>query len=531
MLYITTPIYYVNAEPHVGTFYTTVVADALMRAHRARFGNYGTVFLTGTDEHGQKIERIARERGVEPKAYCDGIVKQFKSTWKRAGVAYDRFIRTTDADHEAAVAEMWRRMEAAGDIYLGQHEGLYCVGCEDYKTDGDLLPAPDGGAWLCPVHLRPVEHVKEPNYFFRLSKYQQALLDLYDGNPDFVRPATRRNEVVEFVKGGLRDFSVSRTSVKWGIPVPGAPGHVVYVWIDALTNYVTALGGPFAVQAGGPEEEQWRSCVHLIAKDILRFHAVYWPAMLMSAGLPQPRGVLCHGYWTVKGQKMAKGIPATRVDPNAIGMEIGYDPLRYFVLREMPLGEDGDFGYEALLQRRESQLGNDLGNLLQRTVTMAHLFLGGDVPAASPDGELYAAAERARADAERHWDAFAPSRALEATWEMVRAANADIERVRPWDLAKDPVRHVEVPAALAAWCEILVRAALMVAPAMPERAAEMLRQLGRESDEGGWPSANPSWTGGRLRAAVPIFPKIDKAVQRDLVAKWTEAQGAQGAKT
>lgn len=521
--YVTTPIYYVNATPHLGTFYTTVVADALARYHRARYRPESTFFLTGLDEHGQKIERMARERGVEPQAYCDGIAAQFIETWKKFGVSQDDFIRTTSLRHKQAVAEMWGRMNAAGDIYLGEYEGLYCVGCEEAKSEDDLVT--EGGEKVCPVHRRPVERVKEKNYFFRLSKYQDRLLELYE-RPDFIRPEARRNEVAEFVRRGLRDISVSRQTVKWGIPVPGDPRHVIYVWIDALTNYLTALGGPTAVGRGEGRGGFWAGSHHLIAKDILRFHAVYWPAMLMSVGLPMPKSIFCHGYLTVKGQKISKSLPATRVDPNRIAEELGVDPLRYFVLREYAFGGDGDFTYEALLQRYSSDLGNDLGNLLNRTVSMAHRYVAGQVAAAGPgpfDKGLPGLAVRCRREAEEAWERFAPSRALEATWELVRAANGFIEQSAPWAIAKDPNRLVELHDVLGTACEALRWCALMVAPAMPERSREMLRQLGRQDDEGTWP-ADWHWGGGTLAQPAPVFPRFDQERESALLAKWLPAE-------
>ena len=374
--YITTPIYYVNALPHLGTFYSTVVADAMARYHRAR-GN-DTFFLTGLDEHGLKIQRIAAERGISEQAYCDEIAAKFQETWRRVEISNDDFIRTTEKRHIDAVHDLWRRMVAKGDIEPREYEGLYCVGCEEFKSDDEVIV--EDGKKLCPIHRTPVEAVKEKNYFFRLDKYQDYLLGLYE-KPNFIRPDARRNEVQSFVRSGLKPISVSRMtkSVSWGIPVPGDPEHVIYVWIDALTNYLTVLGGPSAVERGEGKGRFWRHAHHIIAKDILRFHAVIEPAMLESAGLPPPKGVFCHGYLTVKGQKISKSIPATRVDPNAIVAELGesfVDPLRYFVLREYTLGGDGDFTYEALFQRYESDLGNDLGNLLNRTVSMVHRYVG-----------------------------------------------------------------------------------------------------------------------------------------------------------
>jgi methionyl-tRNA synthetase len=526
--YVTTPIYYVNATPHLGTFYTTVIADAFARYHRAR--GHETFFLTGLDEHGQKVERIARERGLEPQAYCDGIAAQFQATWKSFELSNDDFIRTTEPRHEAAVAEMWQRLVAAGDIYEREYDGMYCVGCEEAKTEDDVLT--ENGEKICKIHLRPVERVKEKNYFFRLSKYADRLAEWYGRTPSPVQPESRRNEVLSFVKGGLRDISVSRKveSVRWAIPVPGDPTQTVYVWIDALTNYLTVLGGPGAVAEGTGKAALWKSSHHLIAKDILRFHAVYWPAMLWSAGLEPPAEIFCHGYLTVKGLKISKSMPATRVDPNAIGAELGVDALRYFVLREYTFGGDGDFTYEALFQRHESDLGNDLGNLLNRTVSMAHKFVGAELPARERVGAPASAAFAEQASAylqgcQLAWDEFNPSVALQATWSLVRDANAHIERTKPWALAKDPAKRDELVDMLAVCCETLRWAALTVAPAMPAAAVEILRQLGRSADAGAWPTRF-AWPGGTLTDPKPVFPRVDPDRQAALIAKWVPAEAA-----
>jgi methionyl-tRNA synthetase len=526
--YVTTPIYYVNSTPHLGTFYTTVVADAFARYHRAR--GHETFFLTGLDEHGQKIERIAREKGLEPQAYCDAIAAQFQDAWKRFGVSNDDFIRTTSPRHEVAVDELWKRLEAAGDIYQAEYDGMYCVGCEEAKTEDDVVT--ENGEKVCKIHLRPVERVKEKNYFFRFSKYAPRLLEWYARTPSPVQPESRRNEVRSFVEGGLRDVSISRkaAAVSWGLPVPGDPSHTIYVWIDALTNYITVLGGPGAVARGEGKGALWRASHHLIAKDILRFHAVYWPALLWSAGLEPPAEVFCHGYLTVKGQKIAKSVPATRVDPSAIAAELGVDALRYFVLREYTFGGDGDFTYEALFQRHESDLGNDLGNLLNRTVSMAHKFVGADLPARERLGAPASAAFAEQASAylqscQLAWDDFNPSGALQATWSLVRDANAHIERTKPWALAKDPAKRDELVDMLAVCCETLRWAALTVAPAMPTAAAEILRQLGREADAGTWP-ARFAWPGGALSEPKPVFPRVDPDRQAALIAKWVPSEAA-----
>jgi methionyl-tRNA synthetase len=514
--YVTTPIYYVNALPHLGTFYTTVVADALARYHRARYGKDNVFFLTGLDEHGQKIERIARARGMEPQAYTDDIASKFKDTWKRVGVSNDDFIRTTEARHKAAVAAMWKRLQDAGDIYEAEYDGMYCVGCESAKTEDEVVL--DNGVKVCPIHQRPVENVKEKNYFFRLSKYKQQLLDWYDRDPSPVQPTSRRNEVRAFVAGELRNLSVSRlaASVKWGIAVPGDPTHLVYVWIDALTNYLTVLGGPDAVARGDGKGVFWPESHHLIAKDILRFHAVYWPAMLWSAGLQPPKQIFCHGYLTVKGQKISKSLPATKVDPNAIAGELGADPLRYFVLREYTLGGDGDFTYEALFQRYESDLGNDLGNLLNRTIAMAHKFVGGKVERCDP----YAAVLPVKDVIERAWEEFRPAEALYQTWTIIGEGNRYIDEQAPWKLAKSPEALPALHGVLGRALETLRWAALMVAPAMPETSREILRQLGRSADIGTWPT-QWGWPGGKLTQPTPVFPRIEPERQAALIDTWT----------
>jgi methionyl-tRNA synthetase len=545
--YVTTPIYYVNALPHLGTFYTTVVADALARYHRARARSRGedpaqsVFFLTGLDEHGQKIERIARDRGMDPQAYCDEIAAKFQQTWREIGISNDAFVRTTrDAEtrdhgviknHPAAVAEMWQRIAAGKapngepNIFAAEYDGMYCVGCEDSKTEDDVVI--EGDRKLCKIHLTPVERVKEKNYFFRLSAYADRLLAWYETGA--VRPESRLNEVRSFVKGGLRDLSISRTAVKWGIPVPGDPSHTVYVWIDALTNYLTALGGPEVVSRGEGRGAFWADSHHLIAKDILRHHAVYWPALLMGAGLPPPKQIFCHGYLTVKGQKISKSMPATRVDPNAIAEGLGgVDPLRYFVLREYTLGGDGDFTYESLFQRYQSDLGNDLGNLLNRTISMVHKYGRTEIlrnadpsprTADSPtEGEIQAI--------EAPWSQFQPSVALVSTWHLLRKANGLIDSSKPWLLAKES-DLTNLDSVLMSCCETLRWVALLVAPAMPTAANNILRQLGCERFEGTWPKwADWRWPGGTLAEPKPVFPRIDPERQDELIATWVPAQAS-----
>jgi len=530
--YVTTPIYYVNDAPHVGHAYTSIAADALARYHRAR-GREPVRMLTGTDEHGQKIADTAKERGTTPQAHADSVVTRFLSTWKHLGISNDDFIRTTESRHKEIVQDVWRRLEAAGDIYLGDYEGLYCVGCEAFYTEGQLEQPGN----ICPDHKKPVSLVKESSYFFRLSKYQDRLIEHFEKNPDFVRPESRRNEILSFIRSGLRDLSVSRTSFSWGIPVPNDPKHVIYVWIDALTNYISALGGvgaPLYQQFWGADDA---TRIHVIGKDILRFHAVYWPCMLMSAGLPLPRTIFTHGWWTVRGQKISKSLPATKVDPNLIADDIGVDALRYYLLREIPLGLDGDFSFEALIGRFNSDLANDLGNLLNRTVSMLQKYVDGVVPEPVPalDGvgahaTLREQAVRAKAEAERNFDAIAPARALEAIWELVRGANAYVASAAPWTLAKDPARKAELGHVLHTFLEASLWAALLAAPVMPGKCAEILAQLGVPHLAGKWPT---EWNtmlppGTTMATPQPIFPRIDEPRAKQLLDRWIPPEAREG---
>jgi methionyl-tRNA synthetase len=496
--YITTPIYYVNDVPHLGHAYATIIADALARYHRAR-GN-PTWFLTGTDEHGQKIEEAAAKAGRSPLEHAEKVVERFRALWKALGISNDDFIRTTEPRHKRVVEAIWQRLAERGDIYLGEYEGWYCVGCEAFYTELQLEPG-----HKCPIHQSEVRRLKETSYFFRMSKYEQPLLEHFERHPDFVQPQARRNEILSFIRGGLKDLSVSRTTFQWGIPVPGDPRHVIYVWIDALTNYVSALGGW--------ESERYRTfwphAVHLIGKDIIRFHAVYWPCMLLAAGLPPPRSIVVTGWWTVRGQKISKSMPATRVDPQLLTADLGNDGLRYFLLREIPLGADGDFVYESLIGRWNSELANDLGNLINRTLGMAR----GELTSGGDDPELARLAAGVRERVERHMEAFEPSRALEALWELVRAANNHIA-------VKEPFRKPEAERAqiLATVAEAIRWIALMAAPVLPESSGRILAQLGLAPGET-WPS-RWHYPGSKPGKAEPLFPRIDEDRQAELMAKW-----------
>jgi methionyl-tRNA synthetase len=451
--YITTPIYYVNDVPHLGHAYTTLVADSMARFHRMRGDD--TRFLTGTDEHGQKVEQTARDRGLTPQELVDQVAPRFDETWKTLGIEGYRFIRTTEDRHKRVVKALWKRIRerSPDDLYLASYQGWYCVGCEAFYTESQL--AKDGDQWVCTIHKKPVAWLdKERSWFFRLSKYAEPLLRHIEANPDFIRPEAYRNEIVSFLNSGLRDLSVSRTSFSWGIDVPEPDpeglAHVIYVWMDALTNYLTDLCPTTGEITGETVERYWPHAIHLIGKDILRFHSVYWPAFLLAAGLPLPKGIFAHGWWTVRGEKISKSMPATRIDPvkladalgegSPLGRAIGIDAMRYYLLREMPLGNDGDFTFESLFGRFNAELANDLGNLINRSLTLI-VKLAADTPPARNDA-LYAAGENPywqlevhAAEACKHaaaqFDLLAPSRALEAIWRFIASANRFIDQTQP----------------------------------------------------------------------------------------------------
>jgi len=504
--YITTPIYYINGAPHLGHAYTTVACDVLARWHRLR--GEDVRYLTGTDEHGQKALKSATAEGITPREFADRIVLKYHQAWKALGISHDDFIRTTEERHRAGAQELWRRIEAAGDLYKKDYEGLYCVPCESFYLESQLV---DG---KCPTHHVPVESVKEESWFFRLSKYQQPLLDFYESRKSFVTPATRMNEVVSFVEMGLQDLSVSRL-IPWGIPVPGDEKHVMYVWLDALSNYITALGfGPGSERAFSP---YWPADLHVVGKEIIRFHAVYWPAFLMSAGLEPPRQILSHGWLLKDDEKMSK-TQGNLADPLKLEQWFGADAVRYYLMREFNLGSDGNYSEEAILDRVNTDLANDLGNTLSRITRILTSDLGGRVPRVAHGTALREHAERAWARATDAMERHDVQEALKATWELLSATNKFLVSEEPWKLAKDPGKRAHLEAVMHDASEAMRHVGNLVAAVMPGAAREIWRRLGIDGDpfsraladgkgaiEWGFPEA------GDAIHESGMFPRLDKS--------------------
>ena len=505
--YITTPIYYASGDLHIGHSYTTIAADALARYKRLR--GYDVFFLTGTDEHGLKIQRKAESLGLQPKEFVDQIVAKIKELWKTLEISYDGFIRTTDQIHEYAVKWAYQKLYENGDIYKRAYESWYCVGCESFYTETQARSFP---GMICPHHGKPLERVQEESYFFRLSKYAQRLLDYIDAHPDFIQPVSRRNEVVQFIKGGLEDLCISRTSLKWGIEIPFDPQSVAYVWIDALTNYISAIGYPIDMERFN---HWWPADVHLIGKEILRFHAVIWPIILMALGLPLPKQVFAHGWLNLGGKKMSKTM-GNVVDPTELVSKYGLDAVRYFVLREVPFGADGDYTEEALVARINSDLANDLGNLVYRTLTMLKRYYGGAVPEPGREDEVDARFREAclalKASVEREMEELHLSSALEQIMSLVNKANKYIDEVSPWDLYKDDKDRLGT--ALYYLCECIRIVALVLRPFMVRTPSLIWNALGMPGkiDESRWDSAS-EWRVARpgqvTHRGKPLFPRIE----------------------
>ena len=498
--YITTAIDYVNSRPHLGTAYEKITADIIARYKR--LAGVPTWFLMGNDEHSLNVYRRAKEQGLDPKAYCDRMEQEFREVWQQLNISFDDFVRTTEERHRSGVTELVTRIRAAGDIYESHYEGWYCVSCEAFKQDKDLV---DG---LCPTHQRKPDWIREKNHFFRLSKYQEPLLRHFETHPEFLMPDVRRNEIVSLIQSGLDDISISRADQAWGIPLPFDPSSVVYVWFDALINYISALG------FGGDQaafERWWPASLHVIGKDITRFHCVIWPAMLMSAGLPLPRQVFGHGFVYFKGEKMSKSL-GTIIDPLDAASKFGPDPLRMFLVREFAYGQDGDFSWERFEERYNSDLANNLGNLVSRIATMADTYCGGRLPqSGAAAGRLAKVADAALATYRSSMDRFALQDGVAAAFSLVDAANQFIAETEPWKLAKDPANAGRVGAILYDVAEALRVAAVLLLPVMPASAAEILRRVGAPKpaaehvlDDAAWDAAGDRHT----VKADPMWPRI-----------------------
>ncbi len=498
--FITTAIDYVNSTPHLGTAYEKIGAD--VRARFARLFGKDTFFLMGTDEHSVNVERQARAQGVAPQAYCDRMAAKFEEVWALLEISYDDFLRTSQQRHHKAVSEVFGKIQAAGDIYKGKYSGWYCVSCEAFLTDKDLVEG------ACPVHHSKPQWIEENNYFFRLSKYRDALLKHYEKNPQFICPQIRHNEIINVVKEGLQDISVSRSSVGWGIPVPGDTAQVVYVWFDALINYLTGAGFP---EQKASSAGRWPADVHVIGKDITRFHCIIWPAMLMSAGLPLPKKVFGHGFVYIKGAKMSK-TEGRSVDPVDAAQKYGPDALRYYLMREIPFDRDGDFTWENFQTRYNSDLANDLGNLVSRVLSMIQRYCAGQIPAAEgqPDLELSQAAIALVQGIPKFVEELDFSGVLSNTWSLVQLANRKVEEAAPWNLAKDANQRPRLSRVLYDLAETIRVLAVVLGPFMPVIRGKMFEQLGMPKyapqlpKDGNW-GLLPS--GQKLGPLSPLFPK------------------------
>jgi len=508
--YVTTPIYYVNDQPHLGHMYTTIAADVLARYQR--MAGRDVFFLTGVDEHGQKVQQAAEQRGITPIALADQVVERYATLWPELSISHDDFIRTSSARHKQSVQAMWQRLRAADAIYKGMYEDWYCVPCESYWTETQLK---DGNHWddkQCPDCNRSLERVQEESYFFRLSAWQDTLLAYIHDNPDFIAPASRRNEVLRFIESGLHDLSISRTTFSWGIPVPDDEGHVIYVWIDALTNYLTA--------PGFPDEQRcmhyWPADVHLIGKDILRFHAVYWPCLLLAAGLPLPKRIFAHGWWTVDGKKMSKSL-GNALRPADILDKYDVDVLRYFLLREVPFGQDGDFSEEALVRRYNTELANDLGNLLNRSLSMLKKYRNSILTPTnieeSIDRAFIADIEGMQRDVDAALAQQAFHQALARINAVVRHGNRYVQENEPWTLAKNNDEQ-RLDTVLYHLIEGLRLICIQLIPFMPTKMATMLHQIMgqaidvdkvRIASVSGWGLLNNQH---QCLTPSPVFPRI-----------------------